>query len=74
MIAESGSVEAGGNKAAWLADAATWIKAHPDIAALVWFDTDRSSSRLDWRASSSPSALSAYMTVARDPYFSGHAG
>jgi hypothetical protein len=74
MIAESGSVEAGGNKAAWLADAATWIKAHPDIAALVWFDTDRSSSRLDWRASSSPSALSAYMTMARDPYFSGHAG
>jgi Glycosyl hydrolase family 26 len=74
MIAESGSVEAGGNKAAWLANAAAWIKAHPSIAAVVWFDTSQSSSGLDWRVDSSASALRAYITMARDPYFSGHAG
>jgi hypothetical protein len=74
MIAESGSVEVGGNKAAWLADAAGWIKAHPGIAAVVWFDTNQSASGLDWRADSSASALNAYITMARDAYFSGHPG
>ena len=74
MIAETGSVEAGGNKAAWIADAAAWMKAHQDISALVYFDTNQSSSGLDWRTDSSTAALNAYITVARDPYFSGHAG
>jgi beta-mannanase len=74
MIAESGSVEAGGDKAQWLADSATWIKAHPGIAAVVWFDTNQSSTGLDWRADSSLAALGAYETMARDPYFSGQIG
>jgi len=72
MIAETGSIEAGGNKAAWLANATTWIKAHRSIMAFVYFDTNQSSSGLDWRADSSSTALSAYITMARDPYFSGH--
>jgi Glycosyl hydrolase family 26 len=74
MIAETGSIEAGGNKAAWLADAATWIKAHRSIMAFVYFDTNQSSSGLDWRADSSSTSLSAYITMARDPYFSGRPG
>ncbi|WP_374967944.1 glycoside hydrolase family 26 protein [Terrabacter sp. BE26] len=71
MIAETGSLEPGGNKAAWLSDASRWIKAHRGIKAFVYFDTNRSSSKLDWRADSSPSALNAYISMARDPYFSG---
>jgi len=74
MIAETGSVEAGGNKAAWLADAAVWIKAHRSVMALVYFDTNQSSSGIDWRADSTTASLNAYITVARDPYFSGHPG
>lgn len=74
MIAETGSIEAGGHKAAWLANARTWIKAHRGVRAFVYFDTNQSSSRLDWRTDSSASALSAYISMARDPYFSGHPG
>lgn len=74
MIAETGSIEAGGNKAAWLADASVWIKAHPSIAAFVYFDTNLSTSGLDWRADSSTASLNAYIRVARDPRFAAHAG
>ena len=74
MIAETGSIEAGGAKAAWLADASKWIKAHRGIKAFVYFDTNQSSSKLDWRADSSASTLSAYISMARDPYFSGRPG
>lgn len=74
MIAETGSLEAGGNKAAWLADAKAWIKTHRSIMAFVYFDTNRSSSGLDWRADSSVTSLSGYITMARDPYFAGRSG
>lgn len=74
MLAETGSVETGGDKAAWIADAAAWMKSHPAVAAFVWFDTNQSSSGLDWRVDSSSTSLSAYRTVANDTYFSGLPG
>lgn len=74
MIAETGSLESGGNKAAWLAEAAVWIKAHRSVMAFVYFDTNQSSSGLDWRVDSSAASLGAYIAVARDPYFSAHPG
>lgn len=69
MIAETGSVETGGNKNAWIADAEGWIKSHGGVRAFVYFDTDQSSSGLDWRIDTSPSSLSAFKALATDPYF-----
>ena len=71
MIAETSSVEGSGGKAAWVDDAASWIKAHPAIGAVVWFDTNRSSTGIDWRIDSSPSALAAFTAMAKDPAFQG---
>jgi hypothetical protein len=69
MIAETGSVEQGGDKAAWIDDARTWVKHHRGIRAFVWFDTNRSSSGIDWRIDSSPASLDAFRRLARDPAF-----
>lgn len=70
MIAETGSTEDGGPKAAWISGARTWIKRHPSVRAMLWFDTNLSSTQIDWRIDSSSAALSAYRNLARDPYFS----
>jgi hypothetical protein len=41
------------------------------VKALIWFDTNRSSSGIDWRIDSSQSSLGAFATLANDPYFGG---
>ncbi len=69
MIAETSSVESGGSKAAWIGALKTWIVTHPAVAALIWFDTDSSSTAINWRVDSSSSALSAYRSLARSSYF-----
>jgi hypothetical protein len=71
MIAETSSVDAGGDKGAWIDGARSWIKTHPDVHALVWFDTTTS---CDWRADSSPSAWTAMTGLVHDPYFQAHLG
>jgi hypothetical protein len=71
MIAESASVEDGGSKSEWIRDAGAWIKTHRAVKALIWFDTNRSSSGIDWRIDSSQSSLGAFATLANDPYFGG---
>lgn len=69
MIAETASVEQGGNKAAWISSTRQAIKsAFPSIGAFVWFHTDK---EVDWRANSSGSSLTAYKAMANDPYFGG---
>jgi beta-mannanase len=53
---------------------ATWINAiipamrsqFPLIKALVWFDVKKEE---DWRLDSTPGSLSAFITMAKDPYF-----
>jgi Glycosyl hydrolase family 26 len=67
MIAETGSVEAGGSKARWISEARASIKrVFPSIGAFVWFHTDHEE---DWRANSSAVSFSAFERMAKDPYF-----
>lgn len=69
MVAETGSAEEGGDKAAWIADLETLLKRdYPRIRALVWFDEDR---EVSWRINSSPEAFAAFMDLAEHPYFQG---
>ena len=70
MIAETSSVEAGGSKQRWIADASRWIREHRAVKAVVWFDTDQSSTGIDWRIGSSGRSLAAFRRLARQPYFS----
>ncbi|HZD66937.1 MAG TPA: glycosyl hydrolase, partial [Acidimicrobiales bacterium] len=78
MIAEVSSLEwnpawgtapAGDSKASWIGDAGSWLKSHPDVKAVVWYDTNRSRSEADWRVDSSASSLRAYHRLVADPYF-----
>jgi endoglucanase len=72
MVAETASAEQGGNKAQWIADTASKLKSSfPSIAAFLWFHVNKET---NWRVDSSPSALEAFRTVGRDPYFGGTSG
>ncbi|MGH3802720.1 MAG: glycoside hydrolase family 26 protein, partial [Pseudonocardiaceae bacterium] len=53
MIAETGCVEAGGDKAGWIRDLFTWLHSRPEIDALVWFNE---SALADWRITTSQAA------------------
>jgi hypothetical protein len=69
MIAETSSVESGGSKAGWISSLKTWMSGHSAAAALVWFDTNTSSTGIDWRIDSSASSLSAFKKLALSSYF-----
>jgi hypothetical protein len=73
MIAEVGAADGGaGTKAAWVTRFANWVRAHPDVGAVVWFDTDtHPSAPHDWRIDTDPQALAAYRAMARDRAFAG---
>jgi len=69
MIAETASAEQGGNKAAWIESIPQTISVTmPRVRALIWFDRDKET---DWRANSSPSALTAFRGVVKSGFFSG---
>ena len=61
MIGEFASSEAGGSKAAWIADAATRIAStqYAQIKAFIWFNMNKET---DWRVESSASSLNAFKT------------
>ena len=66
IIGEMASDEAGGSKAAWLDDVVPTLRDdYSLIKAIVWFDIDK---ERHWPIDSSPSALTAYQRMARDPY------
>jgi beta-mannanase len=67
MIAEVGSAEQGGSKAAWVTDAEATIKKLPAFHA--WIHQQYTDGTCDWRIDSSASALQAYRALAADPYF-----
>ena len=71
MIAETAATESGGSKTQWIQDASSWVKAHPAVRALLWFDrtVEKPAGAWDWQIDTSPSAASAFAQVARDPYF-----
>ena len=57
MIGEFASSEAGGNKAAWIGDAATRMTQYPQLKAFIWFNMNKET---DWRVESSASSLNAF--------------
>jgi beta-mannanase len=67
MLPETASAEVGGSKAAWITAMHQALKTEfSGIRAVVWFDINKET---DWRINSSPSALSAYDSMALDPFF-----
>jgi beta-mannanase len=70
MVAESASVEQGGNKADWISGARRAIRDRfTDIRAMVWFNRPLAGTPFDWRLNTSASALTAFETLAQRPYF-----
>ena len=67
MIAEIGSSETGGNKAAWITDAiAVQVPALPKIKALVWFN---SIDVHDFRIQSTPAAAAAFSSAIASTHY-----
>jgi mannan endo-1,4-beta-mannosidase len=69
IIAETGSGQTGGDKAAWVTSAlASEVPQFGRVRAVVWYnDTDRA----DFRINSSPSALQAFRRGIASPLYSG---
>ncbi len=59
-----------GRKARWITDAAAWVKAHPNIVGMAYFD---SPADCTWWADTTPQSLAAFAKVAQDPYFQADA-
>ena len=57
-LAETGSVEQGGDKAAWITEFWNWLQQRTDIAGTTWFDFNKPPT--DWRVSTSVAAQVAY--------------
>jgi beta-mannanase len=62
MIAETSSVEQGGDRAQWITDLyATTRVSYPRIRAIVWFQADTTSRReADWRIQTSSASVAAF--------------
>lgn len=73
MITETGSNEAGGDKAAWITSAyLTEIPTRfPRVTGVIWFDVNK---EVDWRIDSSSASLAAYQAVAASPSWGGSGG
>ena len=72
VLAEFGTVEQGGNKAAWITDAYAQIRTrHPEVKAVVYFNSLEKGPDLvqDWRITSSPVSRRAYSAAVGQPYF-----
>jgi beta-mannanase len=70
MIAETGSVEGGGDKAAWVNDLRANMKtSFPGVKAFVYFDTYDTINKTDWKIDSSQGALAAFIAMGKDAYF-----
>jgi Glycosyl hydrolase family 26 len=57
FVGEVGSTEAGGDKAAWVADMFATLQAHPEVRGFTWFDHR---TQTDWRIDSSPATFAAF--------------
>jgi mannan endo-1,4-beta-mannosidase len=71
IISEMGSVEQGGDKAAWLTDAYKRIEQHPEIKGVVYFDSTQRGpvDAQDWRIETSPQSIAAYREAIGSPYY-----
>lgn len=66
MIAETGSIESGGNKAEWITDTMLEALRVPEVNMLVWFNHQK---RQDWRIDSSPEAQEAFRRVLANRFY-----
>jgi Glycosyl hydrolase family 26 len=73
IVTEVGAVDRGGRtKADWIELFADWVRAHPAVGAVTWFDTDTHPGYDErWRVDTDPQALAAYKAMARDGRFAG---
>jgi beta-mannanase len=71
LIAETGSSEEGGEKAAWIRSLADIPAEFPEVRAIVWFSKNETSLGIDWRVNSSEEALAAFREIATSPAFAG---
>ena len=73
MITEVSAVDRGGStKPDWIASFRQWVKQHPAVGAVTWFDTDtHPGSREKWRIDSTAASLAAYRAMSDDPVFAG---
>jgi hypothetical protein len=74
MLAEWGSAEdpaQPNRKAQWFAQSLAWMKTVPQIKAAVYFNRAHQHDwgTQDWRVNSTSQALTAWRTLAADPYF-----
>jgi hypothetical protein len=73
LIGEYGAPDSWGSaaRADWLRAATATIKAHPQIRAACYYDSDpvRDHPVEDYALEDDPAALSAFTAMARDPYF-----
>jgi mannan endo-1,4-beta-mannosidase len=72
VLAEFGSVEQGGDKAAWITDAYQSIRSHhPEVRGVVYFDAleVRPKNTQDWRIDSSPGSADAYRRAVASPFY-----
>jgi hypothetical protein len=76
VLGEWGSVEHPANpaaKAEWIAEAATWIKLHPNVKVVSYFhshDVNPANNRdCDWTLDSSAQSMAAFRSMVADPYF-----
>jgi hypothetical protein len=73
MVGEFGVARAWGDqRAAWLRDAGATFKAHPQIRAVMYFEsdpTDNEGLTQQFELSDDPSALAAFKALADEPYF-----
>jgi hypothetical protein len=61
-VAETGSSDKGGDKAAWVADTLAAVSARSDVAGLVWFDQVDKGAGVDWRIETDPDVVAAWRT------------
>jgi glycosyl hydrolase family 26 len=73
MISECGAVDRGGTtKADWITAFAAYVTTRPNIAAVVWFDTDTHPTYEEkWRIDTDARSIAAYRAMARSPRFAG---
>lgn len=71
-VAEMACVEQGGDKAAWITDTYATIRTqHPEIKAVIWFDSreEGNGQVQDWRIATSRKSKLAYRSAVADPYY-----
>jgi hypothetical protein len=76
MIAETGSSEDGGSKAAWIRDAfqVQLPTKYPKVKAVVWFNWNDNDPALDWPIESSQASIDAFrQSVGGSSYYAANA-